>query len=65
LDQLLAHRDHFYFVNEDNKLIPDKVLADRILTLEEYPPWGTKWGNLFEIGLLPKSAFDKNGKRKA
>jgi len=64
LDSLLAHRDSFHFVDEENKIIPDSVLSARILTTEKKPPWGTKWGNLFEIGLLPKSAFDNNGNRK-
>jgi len=64
LENLLAHRDYFYFVDEDNKIIPDGVLSARILTTEKNPPWGTKWGNLFEIGLLPKIAFDKNGNRR-
>jgi hypothetical protein len=28
-----------------------------VLSAEEKPDWGTKWGNFFEIGLLPRKFF--------
>ena len=64
LRKLLAHSNNFYFVDENNLIIPNDVLSMRVLTKEEKPLWGTKWGNFFEIGLLPKVFFEQNGRRK-
>ena len=64
LEKLLSLGDVFYFVDEDNTLIDGKVLESWIKTDAEFPSWGTKWGNFFEIGLLPKKWFGRDGKRK-
>jgi FkbM family methyltransferase len=63
LEELLAQRDHFHFVDENNQTISEDVLSMRILSTEKLPAWGTKWGNLFEIGILPKGAFNADGDR--
>ena len=63
LKELLELDPFFYFVDESNKEILKEDLEVWILTNEEKPEWGTSWGNFFEIGLLPKVAFDKTGSR--
>ena len=64
LEHLLSLGGSFYFVNEDNNIIENDVLKMWIMTKEEFPSWGTKWGNFFEIGLLPKTCFGSDGQRK-
>ena len=36
---------------------PTDILAQRILSEEQYPSWGSEWGNLFEVGLLSRRYF--------
>ena len=42
--------------------MPWSKLEEWISSDEKNPSWGTKWGNFFEIGLLPKKAFNSEGK---
>jgi len=63
LKELLELDLFFYFVDESNKEILKEDLEFWILSDEEKPEWGTEWGNFFEIGLLPKVAFDSAGAR--
>lgn len=64
-ERLIRLGELFYFVNEYNNRVEAKELKTWITTNEKFPPWGTKWGNFFEIGLLPKKYFEADGKRKA
>ena len=59
----LRLQEHFYFIDGDGRLLDQDRLKEMILTDERLPEWGTKWGNFFEIGLLPKRAFDIEGNR--
>ena len=43
----------FFFSDGNNCEIDTKTLKERVLSKEDRPSWGTEWGNLFEIGLLP------------
>lgn len=63
LQKLLALGVDFRFVNGRNEEISDGILEERILSEIEFPPWGTKWGNFFEIGLLPRIFFGSDGGR--
>lgn len=63
LHNLCAHRNDFYFVDENNQIIDEELIRARILSEEKNPEWGTPWGNFFEIGLLPKKSFNENGIR--
>ena len=62
-NNLGAHRNDFYFVDENNQIIDEELIRARILSEEKNPEWGTPWGNFFEIGLLPKKSFNENGIR--
>ena len=64
-ERLIRLDELFYFVNEYNNRFEDKELKTWITANEKFPDWGTKWGNFFEIGLLPKKYFGADGKRKA
>lgn len=55
--------DQFLFTNEHNQQIDCSQLKHQVLTDQRYPEWGTKWGNFFEIGLLPKRHFTAHGSR--
>ena len=63
VDKLLALEESFAFVNDDNEPLPAELISQRVLTAEEMPDWGTQYGNLFEIGLLPKQYFKENNNR--
>lgn len=65
LRDVLKLTDKFYATDHNNNSLSNDILTEYILTKETHPKWGTKWGNFFEIGLLPKSSFDANGKRKS
>jgi len=52
----------YFLTNENNDLMPWSQLEEWISSDEKNPSWGTKWGNFFEIGLLPKKAFNSDGK---
>lgn len=62
-EKLVSLQSLFYFVDENNCSIDDEQLKMYITTKEQFPAWGTKWGNFFEIGLLPKKYFTPDGKR--
>ena len=47
----------FFFSDGNNREIDTEILKERVLSKEDRPSWGTEWGNLFEIGLLPKRYF--------
>jgi FkbM family methyltransferase len=64
LHDVLQLTDSFYLTDDENKPLAEEVLKEFILTEETHPRWGTKWGNFFEIGLLPKQAFNESGNRK-
>jgi len=64
LKKLLSLESDFDFVDEDNIVFDNNILEKWITIEEEFPSWGTTWGNLFEIGLLPKTCFGFDGKRK-
>ena len=57
LTDLLALEKSFIFVDENNRETPTDILAQRILSEEQYPSWGSEWGNLFEVGLLSRRYF--------
>jgi len=59
--QLFALEDDFIFVDSDNKALSMNVISRQILSDDAQPEWGTEWGNLFEIGLLPNKYFFLNG----
>ena len=61
VEQLFALENDFVFVNSDNKALSIDVISKQILSDDERPKWGTEWGNLFEIGLLPNKYFFLNG----
>lgn len=63
-EKLIALGSIFYLVNERNNQVDGNDLEMWITTKEKFPAWGTKWGNFFEIGLLPKKYFKADGKRK-
>lgn len=63
VDKLLALEHSFIFVNEDNEPLPADLISQRVLTAEARPDWGTEYGNLFEIGLLPRKYFIKRDNR--
>ena len=64
LEQLLNLRNYFYFVDCDNCEIQSEQLSLQVLSDVEKPAWGTRWGNFFEIGLLPKKKFTSDGERR-
>lgn len=49
----------FFFSDGNNCELDTKKLRERVLSEEDRPSWGTEWGNLFEIGLLPKRFFKR------
>ena len=51
---LLTLGQSFFFVDSRNVAICSETISERTLSKEKNPQWGTKWGNFFEIGLLPK-----------
>lgn len=53
----------FFLTNENNQVISETELKMMILTSETHPEWGTKYGNFFEVGLLPKKFFNETGQR--
>ena len=61
---LLSLREQFNLVDENNVTIEESTLRRWITTDEEFPSWGTRWGNFFEIGILPKAFFGIDGVRK-
>ena len=63
LDDVLQLTDNFYVTDDENKPLSDDTLKEYVLTEETHPQWGTKWGNFFEVGLLPKVAFNATGTR--
>ena len=58
--KLVSLSPHFFFSDGNNCEIDAQTLKKRVLSKEDRPSWGTEWGNLFEIGLLPKSAFTRS-----
>ena len=64
LEKLILLKNVFYIVDEDSCIIDDAKLEEWITTDLEFPSWGTKWGNFFEVGLLPMSYFRPDGIRK-
>lgn len=56
--------EYFHVFDADLTLLDLSRIEYMILFLEnDNPPWGTSFGNFFEIALLPKSYFDTNGDR--
>ena len=53
----------FWVVDDENQTMELDTLISRIESDEEKPSWGTKYGNFFEVGLLPKKFFKENGER--
>ena len=64
LQGLLLLQKKFYIIDEDRCHIDFSKLSSQVLSKETKPTWGTKWGNFFEIGLLPKEFFNMSGNRK-
>lgn len=54
----------FFFSDGNNCEIDTQTLKARVLSEEDRPSWGTEWGNLFEIGLLPKRFFKQSSSDK-
>ena len=54
----------FFFSDGNNFEIDTQVLKERVLSEEDRPDWGTEWGNLFEVGLLPKRFFKRSSSDK-
>ena len=63
VDELLALESSFVFVEENNMPLSGNTIAERLLSSEVRPAWGNAYGNLFEIGMLPRKFFklSKNG----
>lgn len=57
LQELFALETEFVFVDGDNVPLTTDTISHQVLSAEEKPDWGTKWGNFFEIGLLPRKYF--------
>lgn len=53
----------YWIVDDEHQIMDPSTLISRIESDEEKPSWGTKYGNFFEVGLLPKKFFDQNGER--
>lgn len=53
----------YVLTDANNRPMDWDRLESMILSDEAKPSWGTQWGNFFEVGLLPKSAYDANGSR--
>ena len=51
--------ESFYITDGNNFEIDTQTVKERVLSKEARPTWGTEWGNLFEIGLLPKCYFTR------
>jgi len=45
---------YYHITDHLNKEMDWSVLQDRILSEEKNPNWGTKFGNFFEVGMIPK-----------
>jgi FkbM family methyltransferase len=60
---LFALSGDFYLTDQNNSLMDWSVLKEQVLSDEQYPKFGTKWGNFFEVGLLPKRIFSDIGIR--
>lgn len=64
LQELLLLQKYFHITDDSRCQIDFTKLSAQILSKETMPSWGTKWGNFFEIGLLPKEFFNISGNRK-
>ena len=51
--------ESFYITDGNNFEIDTQTVKERVLSKEARPIWGTEYGNLFEIGLLPKCCFTR------
>jgi FkbM family methyltransferase len=52
LSRLKKVSELFYIVDDDDKFLSFDKLENMIMSKNKLPPWGTKFGNFFEIGLL-------------
>jgi FkbM family methyltransferase len=59
LKNLLTLGQSFFFVDSQNVSVSADTISERTLSQEKNPEWGTKWGNFFEIGLLPKRFYSE------
>lgn len=53
-ENLYSLKDIYDVSDENNSLISWDEVKSKVLTDDEFPRWGTEYGNFFEIGLLPK-----------
>lgn len=61
LNKLSCLTSDFLLVDENNEEKSFDEVYEQVMSAEEKPAWGTKWGNFFEIGLLPKKFFCVDG----